>query len=52
MCKETLGRVRGKFGGSLGVTDSDVTMDFDSLLSEAKEDKEKLWERLSLRLER
>ncbi len=52
MCKETLGRVRGKFGGSLGVTDADVTMDFDSLLNEAKEDKEKLWERLSLRLER
>lgn len=52
MCKETLGRVRGKFGGSLGVTDSDVTMDYDSLLSEAKEDKEKLWERLNERLER
>jgi len=52
MCKETLGRVRGKFGGSLGVTDADVTMDFDSLLNEAKEDKEKLWERLSMRLER
>lgn len=52
MCKETLGRVRGKFGGSLGVTDADVTMDFDSLLNEAKEDKEKLWERLSVRLER
>lgn len=52
MCKETLGRVRGKFGGSLGVTDADVTMDFDSLLNEAKEDKEKLWLRLSERLER
>lgn len=52
MCKETLGRVRGKFGGSLGVTDSDVTMDFDSLLNESKEDKEKLWERLRDRLER
>ena len=52
MCKETLGRVRGKFGGSLGVTDSDVTMDYDSLLNESKEDKEKLWERLRDRLER
>lgn len=52
MCKETLGRVRGKFGGSLGVTDAEVTMDYDSLLSEAKEDKEKLWERLKERLER
>jgi hypothetical protein len=52
MCKETLGRVRGKFGGALGVTDAEVTMDYDSLLSEAKEDKEKLWERLKERLER
>lgn len=52
MCKETLGRVRGKFGGSLGVTDADVTMDYDSLLNESKEDKEKLWERLKERLER
>jgi len=52
MCKETLGRVRGKFGGSLGVTDAEVTMDYDSLLSESKEDKDKLWERLKERLER
>ena len=52
LCKETLGRVRGKFGGSLGVTDAEVTMDFDSLLNEAKEDKDKLWERLKERLER
>jgi hypothetical protein len=52
MCKETLGRVRGKFGGSLGVTDAEVTMDYDSLLSESKDDKDKLWERLKERLER
>lgn len=52
MCKETLGRVRGKFGGSLGVTDAEVTMDYDSLLSEAKEDKTALWDRLKERLER
>ena len=52
MCKETLGRVRGKFGGALGVTDAEVTMDYDSLLSEAKEDKSALWDRLKERLER
>lgn len=52
LCKETLGRVRGKFGGNLGVTDAEVTMDYDSLLNEAKEDKDKLWERLKERLER
>ena len=42
LCKETLGRVRGKFGGNLGVTDAEVTMDYDSLLNESKEDKDKL----------
>jgi hypothetical protein len=52
LCKETLGRVRGKFGGALGVTDAEVTMDYDSLLSESKEDKTALWERLKERLER
>ncbi len=49
---EVLGRVRGKFGGSLGVTDSEVTMDYESLLSEATSIKEKLVERLMNRLER
>jgi hypothetical protein len=52
LCKETLGRVRGKFGGVLGVTDSEVTMDYESLLSESKEDKAILMERLDERLER
>jgi hypothetical protein len=52
LCKETLGRVRGKFSGALGIGDADVTMDYDSLLSEAKEDKDKLWERLKERLEK
>jgi hypothetical protein len=52
LCKETLGRIRGKFGGALGVTDAEVTMDYDSLLSEATADKEKLETRLKERLER
>lgn len=52
ICKETLGRVRGKFGGHLGVTDAEVTMDYESLLSESKEDKTILLERLNQRLER
>jgi len=52
LCKETLGRVRGKFGGALGVTDSEVTMDYESLLSESKEDRTMLMERLTERLER
>lgn len=52
LCKETLGRVRGKFGGSLGVTDAEVTMDYESLLSESREDRTQLLERLNTRLER
>jgi hypothetical protein len=52
LCKETLGRIRGKFGGALGVTDAEVTMDYDSLLNEATADKEKLETRLKERLER
>jgi hypothetical protein len=52
LCKETLGRVRGKFGGVLGVTDAEVTMDYESLLSESKEDKAALIERLDERLKR
>ena len=50
--KEALGRVRGKFGGSLKVPDSELTMDFDSLLSEGKEEQLKLMEELDARLER
>lgn len=52
LCKETLGRVRGKFGGVLGVAEAEVTMDYESLLSESKEDKEKLMTRLNDRLQR
>jgi hypothetical protein len=52
LCKETLGRIRGKFGGALGITDAEVTMDYDSLLSESERDKEKLETRLKERLER
>jgi hypothetical protein len=52
LCKETLGRVRGKFGGALGVTDAEVTMDYESLLSESKEDKTALMTRLDERLKR
>jgi hypothetical protein len=52
LCKETLGRVRGKFSGAIGITDAEATMDYDSLLSEARDDKDKLEERLKERLER
>ena len=52
LCKETLGRVRGKFGGSLGAGEKEVTMDYESLFSESRDDKEKLLTRLQERLAR
>ena len=50
--KEALGRVRGKFSGALKVPDAELTMDYDSLLSEGKEEQAKLLEDLDARLER
>ncbi len=45
-CKETLARVRGKFSGSLKTPDGDLTMDYTSLSTEAKDEKSKLIEEL------
>ena len=50
--KETLGRVRGKYQGNLKTPDSELTLEFDSLLTEAKDEKSKLMEELMGRLER
>lgn len=50
--KETLSRVRGKYSGNLKTPDSELTMDYQSLATEAKDDKTKLEEELKLRLER
>jgi len=51
-CKESLGRIYGKFSGDLQVPDSDVKLDYSTLLTEAKDERMKLNEELSLRLER
>jgi hypothetical protein len=45
-CKETLARVRGKYSGNLKTPDSEITMDYQSLLTEAKDEKSKLMEEL------
>jgi|TARA_B110000211_G_C14077675_1_gene552963 hypothetical protein len=50
--KESLGRVRGKFSGDLKVPDAELKMDYESLLSEGKEEQTKLLEDLDNRLER
>ena len=35
LCKETLGRVRGTFGGKVPIPEAEMTMDYQTLLSEA-----------------
>jgi len=45
-CKETLARVRGKFSGNLKAPDGDLTMDYASLATEAKDEKTKLIDEL------
>lgn len=51
-CKETLARVRGKYGGNLKTPDSELTLEYTTLQSEAKDEKAMLWEELKTRLER
>jgi hypothetical protein len=46
-CKETLARVRGKYSGNLKTPDSELTMDYQSLSTEAKDEKSKLIEELT-----
>lgn len=50
--KEGLARVWGKFSGDIQVPESSVKMDYQSLLTEARDEKMKLIEELRLRLER
>jgi len=44
--KQTLGRVRGKFSGAIKTPDSELTMDYQSLATEAANEKSKLIEEL------
>ncbi len=50
--KRTLGRVRGKFSGVIKVPDAELTMDYESLLSEGNDEKIAALEKLTERLER
>ena len=38
LCKETLGRVRGTFGGKIPVPDANMEIEYQSLLSEGKDE--------------
>lgn len=51
-CKEGLARVWGKFSGDLQVPDSQIKLDYQSLLTEGRDEKMKLLEELTQRLER
>jgi hypothetical protein len=51
-CKETLAKVRGKYSGSLKTPDSELTLEWQSLNTEAKDERAMLWEELKARLER
>jgi hypothetical protein len=46
-CKETLAKVRGKYSGNLKTPDSELTMDYQSLATEGKDEKTKLIEELT-----
>jgi len=48
--KITLGRVRGKYSGSLKVPEAELVMDYESLLSEGIEERKAVLERLDERL--
>jgi hypothetical protein len=50
--KEGLGRIWGKFSGDLQVPDSQIKLDYTSLITEGKDEKMKLAEELMQRLER
>lgn len=52
LCKETLGRIRGTFGGKIPVPESDIVMDYQSLLTEGMSEKQILKEELKSRLEK
>jgi hypothetical protein len=45
-CKETLSKVRGKYSGNLKTPDADLTLDYQSLATEAKDEKTKLIDEL------
>jgi len=51
-CKEGLARIWGKFSGELQVPDSAVKLDYQTLLTESRDEKNKMLEELLNRLER
>lgn len=50
LCKETLGRVRGTFGGKVPTPDAELEMDYQSLLTEGLDEQQTLKLELNERL--
>jgi hypothetical protein len=48
--KRALGRVRGKFGGVVGIPEAERIMDYETLISEGNEERRLVLERLDARL--
>ncbi len=48
--KKALGRIRGKFGGVVGLPEGERIMDYETLISEGNEEKRAVLERLDIRL--
>jgi len=51
LSKETLGQIRGKFGGQIPIPGDNVTLNASDLLSQAKEEQDKLKEELNKTLD-
>ena len=51
LSKETLGQVRGKFGGNVPIPGENVTLNASDLLSQAKDEQDKLREELKTQLD-
>ena len=51
LSKETLGQIRGKFGGNIPIPGDNITLNASDLLSQAKEEQDKLKEELRKLLE-
>lgn len=51
LCKETLGQIRGKFGGKIPLPGDSITLNSSDLLSQAKEEKASLVDELKKILE-
>ena len=51
LSKETLGQIRGKFGGAIPIPGDNVTLNADALLGQAKEEQNALRDELKEILE-